>query len=261
VAHHVVEGSGKGRHLLVFESKEPMWAYMVGRFRELSDEAIGEAGRFSAALSGGKTPEGLYLEIARKGQDMAWKSTHIFLVDERFVPFSDERSNFGMIRRTLLDRVPIPGANAHPIETERADPPASAREYEAALRGFFASAEGNIPKFDMILLGLGEDGHTASLFPGLADGCAEKQLVRGVEAAGERVARITLTLPVINRGRTVFFLVTGKGKAEIVRRVVREREPGLPASLVEPEGGALFFVCDRDAASLLEEGAGKARTA
>jgi 6-phosphogluconolactonase len=261
VAHDVVRGPDDSPFVLVFESREQMWTFMVGRFREISERAIRERGRFSAALSGGKTPEDLYLEMGRVGQDMEWRDIHIFLVDERFVPPGDDRSNYGMIKRALLDRVPIPAANVHPVETEESDAHTSARKYEADLQGFFDTGPGTIPEFDMILLGMGQDGHTASLFPGLPDLRLERRLVRGVEATPESVARVTLTLPVINRGRTVFFLVTGKAKADIVRRVVEEREPGLPASQVLPVKGALFFVCDGEAASMLDKGRGGAKTA
>ncbi len=261
MAHDLVRGPDDGPPVLVFERREQMGAFMVGRFREISERAIRERGRFSAALSGGETPRDLYLEMGRVGQDMEWRNIHIFLVDERFVPRDDERSNYGMIRRTLLDKVPIPAANVHPIETGEPDPRTSARKYEAHLRRFFGAGPGTTPELDMILLGMGQDGHTASLFPGLDDVRLEGRLVREVEAAPDSVARVTLTLPIINRGRTVFFLVTGKAKADIVRRVVEERDPCLPASQVQPAGGALFFVCDREAASMLDKGMGWAKTA
>jgi 6-phosphogluconolactonase len=261
VAHDVVRGPDDGPSVLVLENRQQMWTFMVGRFREISERAVRERGRFSAALSGGKTPEDLYVEMGRMGQDMEWRNIHIFLVDERFVPHGEGRSNYGMIKRTLLDKVPIPAANVHPIETEESDPRTSARKYEADLQRFFGTTPEATPEFDMILLGMGQDGHTASLFPGLPDLRLERRLVREVEATPESVVRVTLTLPVINHGRAVFFLITGKAKAGIVRRVVEEREPGLPASLVLPVEGALFFVCDGEAASMLDKGLGWAETA
>ncbi len=121
MADDVVRGPDDGPSVLVLENREQMWAFMVGRFREISERAMRERGRFSAALSGGKTPEDFYLEMGRVGQDMEWRNIHIFLVDERFVPRGDDRSNYGMIKRTLLDKVPIPAANVHPIETEESD--------------------------------------------------------------------------------------------------------------------------------------------
>ena len=261
MAHDITKGSSGRPPVVVLERKEQAWAFMVDRFREISERAIGERGRFSAALSGGKTPEDLYLEMGRLLKDLEWKSIHIFLVDERLVPPGDDRSNYGMIKRTLLDMIPMPAVNVHAIATEGVDPPTSARKYEADLQGFFATGEGNIPELDMILLGMGEDGHTASLFPGLPDLAAENRLARGVEAGPGRIARVTLTLPVINCGRAVFFLVIGKAKAGIVKRVAEEREPGLPASLVQPGEGRLFFVCDGEAASMLDKDPGRSKTA
>lgn len=261
MAHDIVRGPYDGPPVLVLETREEMWRFMVGRFREISERAIRERGRFSAALSGGKTPEDLYIELGLVGQDMEWRNIHVFLVDERFVPLGDARSNYGMIKRTLLDKVPIPAANVHPIETEESDLRTSALKYEADVQRFFGTGPGTIPAFDMILLGIGQDGHTASLFPGLSDLRVGSRLVREVEALPESVARVTLTLPVINHGRTVFFLVTGKAKADMVRRVVEERDPGLPASQVLPVEGELFFVCDGEAASMLDKGLGRAKTA
>ncbi|MGD0657417.1 MAG: 6-phosphogluconolactonase [Syntrophorhabdales bacterium] len=261
MAHDVVRRPYGRPPVLVLETREEMWTFMVGRFREKSERAIRERGRFSAGLSGGKTPEDLYLEMGRVGQDTEWGNIHIFLVDERFVPLGDDRSNYGMIKRTLLDKVPIPAANVHSIETEESDLRTSALNYEADLQRFFGTGPATIPAFDMILLGMGQDGHTASLFPGLSDLRVEKRLVREVEATLGTAARVTLTLPVINHGRTVFFLVTGKAKAGIVRRVVEERDPDLPASLVAPLEGELFFVCDGEAASMLDKSTGRAKTA
>ncbi len=225
---------------------------MVDRFRKIWEKAVSERGRFSVALSGGTTPKDLYMEIGRKGSAWDWKDIHVFLVDERFVPPTDDRSNYRMIKESLLDCIPIPAANVHPIDTGQTDPRASAKAFEAGLMRFFDTGKGGVPAFDLIMLGLGEDGHTASLFPGLPDLRSDTHLVRAVEPAGERVARVTLTLPVINNGRNVIFLVTGETKARTVRRAVQEQDPNLPASLVQPREGTLFFVCDRDAGSMLD---------
>lgn len=225
---------------------------MTGKFRALASGAIAERKLFAAALSGGHTPIGLYEELAGARDSLDWEKIHIFLVDERFVPPTDSRSNFAMIKATLLDKVPIPGANVHPVPVEGADPELCARRYEDDLCAFFETPTGSVPRFDLIMLGLGEDGHTASLFPG-TDALGEKtRLVRAIPPEGERTARITLTLPVINKARNVIFLVTGAGKSEIMRRLIEEGDESLPAAKVAPESGEALFLCDKDAAALLK---------
>ena len=251
MAHPMMRGSSDARHVLVFEKREQVWQFMEERFREIGEGAVGERGRFSVALSGGKTPKDLYVEIAGQGRDMHWKDIHVFLVDERFVPRSTEMSNYGMIEKNLLQHVPIPDGNIHPIGVKGGDVNAWAAAYEEELLQFFGILPGSVPAFDLVLLGMGEDGHTASLFPGMPDVRNDRRLVRPIEAAGERVARVTLTLRVINSARNVFFLVTGEAKAQAVHRVVDEQDPSLPATLVLPENGALFFLCDAEAGSML----------
>lgn len=235
----------------MFGSKGELFSHAASRFAAASEGAVTLRGRFAAALSGGQTPVGLYIEIARSASALDWKRIHLFLVDERLVPHSDSRSNFGMIKKTLLDAVSIPRPNMHPVPVDQADPLVSARTYEDELRSFFHVAPGAMPRFDLVLLGIGEDGHTASLFPGtpLLDDTTHAV---GAAAEGEgRTGRVTLTLPVINNAREVIFLVTGKGKAPIVRRVVEERDGRLPASLVAPAEGRLSFLLDKEAASEL----------
>jgi 6-phosphogluconolactonase len=225
---------------------------MAGRFLRASQGAIAARGCFVAALSGGHTPVDLYREIARIGGALDWEKTHLFLVDERLVPYEDSRSNFGMIKKTLLDAVPLRRSNVHPVSVDPPDPHVSAKMYEDDIRAFFQAAPGVMPRFDLVLLGLGEDGHTASLFPGTPIPGDAIHAVGAVAESEGRTSRVTLTLPVINNAREVIFLVTGKGKAPIVRRVVEERDAHLPASLVTPAEGRLSFLCDREAASALQ---------
>jgi len=240
----------------VFGSRPELFAFMADRFRRASQGAITARGCFAAALSGGHTPVGLYSEIARLGGALDWKKIHIFLVDERLVPHEDSRSNFGMIKKTLLDLVSMPRSNVHPVPVDHADPHVSARIYEDNIRVFFHAAPGAMPRFDLVLLGIGEDGHTASLFPG-APLLDDTTHAVGAVAEGEGgTSRVTLTLPVINNAKEVVFLVTGTGKARIVKRVVEERDARLPASLVAPAEGRLSFLCDCEAASALAAPAG-----
>jgi 6-phosphogluconolactonase len=248
VADHIDE---QKKEVRVFGSKADLFTFMADRFCRASDAAIRARGCFAAALSGGHTPVGLYTEIARIGRAVDWKRIHVFLVDERLVPYEDGRSNFGMIKKRLLDAVSIPGENVHPVPVDHADPHVCARIYEDDIRAFFHTSPGDMPRFDLVLLGIGEDGHTASLFPGMPPFGDITHVVGAVAEGRGRTGRVTLTLPVINNAREVVFLVTGKGKAPIVRHVVEERDSRLPASLVAPAEGRLSFFCDRDAASEL----------
>jgi 6-phosphogluconolactonase len=238
-------------NVLVFPNTGGIARFAAKKFKEISADSIREKGRFLVALSGGKTPVEPYREIAREaapGPDVVdWRRVHVFLVDERFVPYDDERSNYAMIKRSLLDHIGIPSENVHPVPIEE-DPDASAEEYESELREFLAG-DRNSPTFDMILLGMGEDGHTASLFPGIPNLGEDDRIVRAIGPDGTRTARITLTLPAINRARNVIFLVSGASKACMVRKVIEEKDPSLPASLVRPVKGELLYLLDKEAAS------------
>ncbi len=252
MAHELIQDPDSRRNILIFQKKEEMWPFMTERFGELAKRRILESNRFSAALSGGNTPVDLYVGIGQVCRNLDWKAVHLFLVDERVVPYTDERSNLGMIKKSLIDSIPIPPTNVHAIST-RTDPPGSAKMYEDELTSFFRLVPGSVPEFDLILLGLGEDGHTASLFPGLSDLENDSRLVRAIESDGQQIARISMTLRTINHGRSVFFLVTGGAKAKTVLRVVEKEDRSLPATLVRPVKGDLFYILDKEAGSLLSQ--------
>ncbi|HXW56543.1 MAG TPA: 6-phosphogluconolactonase [Candidatus Cybelea sp.] len=212
-------------------------------------EAVAERGRFAVALSGGHTPAGMYQLWAAKpySDDTPWDRTHLFWGDERYVPQDDALSNFRTARELLISRVPIPPANVHPIPTVSAPPERSAEAYEADLRNFFA---GQAPEFDLQLLGLGPEGHTASLFPGGAAIEEKHRWVVPVEVAATPPERLTLTPVVLNRGRNTFFLVSGGAKRTIVAALRDERDPQAsryPAARIQPQGRVLWFL-DRAAA-------------
>ena len=173
MAHHVT--GGQGISIVVFDAPSSIYQYMLEKFREISSAAAAERGFCTVALSGGQTPVGFYREAAA-AEDIDWSRTHIFQVDERFVPPSDSRSNFRMIRQNLLDPAAVPGGNVYPIPVRGADADACAVEYAREIRAFFAARAGvtaeEMPRFDLVMLGMGEDGHTASLFP--ASGALEE---------------------------------------------------------------------------------------
>jgi 6-phosphogluconolactonase len=247
-----------GSIIHIFNDSNEMMAFLVQKWREIADNAIARKGFFTAALSGGTTPADFYRRLAALNDSLPWDKTHIFFVDERVVPFSNIDSNFGMINALLLSRVKIPGENIHSIIMNKSMPSKAATRYEDELKRFFRLTPNELPVFDLISLGIGPDGHTASLFPGTPesqppDVGEEIRLAVSVEHEEVRYARISLTLPVINNAANVIFVVTGEGKAEIARRVISERDSGLPAARVEPSEGTLLFVLDSEAASLISE--------
>ncbi len=223
-------------------------------FARRAAEAIGRSGRFAVALSGGHTPRRAYELLAEPrgpaGDRLPWDRVHVFWGDERCVPPDHPDSNFRMAREALLDRVPIPPANLHRIRGEAASPDDAASGYEDDLRAFFSIAADAPPVFDLVFLGLGGDGHTASLFPG---GPALAEARRLAVAAGgppPATHRVTLTLPVLNSARAVVFLVSGGDKVSVLARILAcsDPDPTLPASLVRPRDGELLWLADRAAA-------------
>ena len=214
--------------------------------------AVREHGRFTWALSGGSTPRDLYRLLASPlyRDRLPWSDIHVFWGDERHVPPGDADSNFRMAREAMLDAVPLPAANIHRIRAEEADAEVAAKAYETELRDFFHLKPGEWPRFDLILLGLGKDAHTASLFPGGEAVHERERMVVAPRVEAQNTFRITLTPPVLNNARLVAFLAAGDDKAEPLRAVLEgARDPSrYPAQIVE--GNRLWLV-DRAAARLL----------
>jgi 6-phosphogluconolactonase len=239
------------RNVRVFDREDDISSFIIEIWREISHEAIERKGIFSAALSGGKTPIDLYHKLSGVKEMLPWDKTHIFLVDERLVPLEHRDSNYRMLKETLLDHIPIPQGNIHPIPIERSTLQASAMAYEEDIKIFFNLQSGQYPEFDLILLGIGEDGHTASLFPGAPVLDDTLHLAAPVSMHEMRHPRITLTLPVINNAKHILFLVVGKNKAPALQKIIDKEDTSLPASMVHPNKGKLIFVIDREASSQL----------
>ncbi len=235
----------------IFDTPELLAAATARRFVMLAEKSSAEH-PFSVALSGGNTPRRVYELLATDEfkNEVNWKFVHAFFGDERSVPPDDPASNYGMALATLISRVPIPEINVHPIPGV-GDHHENARSYERELRTYFAGSAW--PRFDLVLLGIGEDGHTASLFPGTA-GLAEKTawvIANWVEQLNE--FRFTLTAPAINSAAEILFLVTGGGKASRLAAVLNgPHQPNLlPAQLIKPGQGELIWMVDKAAATRL----------
>jgi 6-phosphogluconolactonase len=220
-------------------------------FQWLAETAVRERGRFAVALSGGNTPRNVYSLLADKNMKVPWHKVHIFFGDERHVPPQHPESNFRMASESLLSKVPIPPDHVHRICAEL-DAESAARDYELQLREFFRLTNNGWPTFDLVLLGLGDDGHTASLFPGTAAINEKSQAVLANWVEKFRAFRITLTFPVLNHASEVLFLVSGEGKAKILHEVLRPGERQYPAQSVQPEAGRLLWLVDQEAARLLQ---------
>lgn len=224
-------------------------------FVELGHRTIAERNRFLVALSGGSTPKALYAALASPNiaQRLDWTKVHFFFGDERCVPAEHPDSNFGIAQAMLFAPLHIPPSSIHRIRGE--DPPdAAAISYETLLRRLAAGPEEQWPVFDLVLLGMGDDGHTASLFPGTpAVSESTRWVIPSCAPQGTR-SRITITLGVINHASVILFLVTGHKKATVVQRILEKRadDPSpYPAALVRPEHGRLLWYLDHAAASEL----------
>lgn len=220
-------------------------------FVSAAQSAIDRSGRFTVALSGGSTPCRTYRILAdrRFRERLDWRRVVVFWGDERCVSPDDPESNEHMARQALLDHVPIPPGQVHPMRCAPS-PEQAARRYEALVKSWFKPP---LPTFDLVLLGLGEDGHTASLFPGGGAVGQDEQWVAAVVGAPGGLVRVTLSAAVINRARKIVFLVQGARKADILQAVLEgPSDPRLlPAQRIRPEAGELIWLVDRPAAKWL----------
>jgi len=215
--------------------------------------AIASRGRFSAALSGGSSPQLLYALLGNDyRENIRWDLTHLFWSDERCVAADHEQSNFRLANEALISRISIPAGNIHRVRGEL-PPEEAAEEYERVLKAHFG-ADG-IPRFDLILLGMGSDGHVASLFPGAETLTETKRLALPAFSAAAGNRRVTLTFPVLNNASLLVFLVTGRTKAGIVTEILAKgKRDHYPAGAIDPQHGRIVWLLDRDAASGLQQG-------
>jgi 6-phosphogluconolactonase len=228
----------------VFRDADELAAQSAREFSELARNTIAARGRFAVALSGGSTPKKMFQQLGNISMD--WRHIHLFWVDERCVPPDHPDSNYGMTAEVLLNNIEIPSENIHRIQGEL-PPEQAALVYEKEVRDYF---EEKLPVFDLILLGLGSDGHTASLFPGSPALQEKKRWVVEVKhdtPPPPLVDRVTLTFPVLNAGRKVIFQAVGREKKKIIDEFLLQKQAKLPAGRINPRQGELIWMLDRDA--------------
>ena len=237
----------------VFKDINELSQYAANLFIETANQSIEKRGRFLTALSGGSTPMRLYELLGNQFQNKVnWSRVHFFWGDERCVPVDDAGNSYGQTKKVLFDKINIPDENIHRVLSEL-EPDSAAKEYARTLTAF-AESPLAWPHFDLVLLGMGDDGHTASLFPNSPVDMDSPTLAVTANYQGRPANRVTLTPKVLNSSRNIVFLVTGKSKAETLSRVLNGTylPQELPAQRITPEDGSLDWLIDEDAGSLLD---------
>jgi 6-phosphogluconolactonase len=240
------------RNVTICRNAEQLYRAAAAQFISSTRTAAATTGRSAVGLSGGSTPKGLYtlLATAAYREQIPWPQVHLFWGDERCVPPDHPESNYRMVRESLLSKLDIPQKNVHRMAGEK-DPELAAAEYEQELSNFFQLSDAGTPRFDLILLGLGDDGHTASLFPESEALEDMKHLVAAVHVEKLASHRLTLTLPVLNNAAQIVFLVAGENKSVVLEKILRtgSRSSTLPAARVQPVDGQLTWLITEDAAA------------
>lgn len=239
----------------IFQNPEELNLYAAVKFIAAGNAAIEQNGRYSVALAGGSTPKALYKLLASEElrTQLDWRKVFFFFGDERDVSIDSEESNFRMAYESILKPLEIQPENIFRWQTEFGNAEKTAENYAQTIKSFFDLSENEFPRFDLILLGMGEDGHTASLFP-FSEGLRENEKIAVVNFVEKfNTNRLTLTFPVINNASNIVFLISGSAKADALREVLRgESQPEkFPSQNVNPKDGNLFWLVDREAATLL----------
>jgi 6-phosphogluconolactonase len=244
--------------ILISDSPEKMALNGANLFTDRARVCVNTRGNFFVALSGGSTPRRMHRLLIQESyrSEIPWGRMHVFWVDERGVPSSDPASNFGTAEIDFIHQAPIPAGQVHPMPGETA-PELGALKYQEELVSSFRLRKGEFPVFDVVFLGVGVDGHTASLFPRQKALNEKEKMVVAVKGGEPDVSRLTMTLPVINNAREIVFLVCGKEKAGVIKSIIESRDQELPAHKVAPVNGVLTWLLDRDAASLLTRQTGR----
>ncbi len=223
-------------------------------FSMRANECVARKGQFFVAISGGTTPRLFHRMLVQEPyvSEIPWDKMHIFWVDERCVPENDAASNYGASKKDFLNRAPISKTQVYPMPGSLS-PEDGARKYQKALMEFFNLKYGQFPTFDLIFLGTGKDGHTASLFPGQKALDERERLVISVKGGNPYVSRLTMTFPVLNHAKRIIFMVSGKNKADIVKTILEFPKAKLPAQRIQPLNGTLTWLLDSESASMLSK--------
>lgn len=248
-----MNNSAEDRRVFVKPSVAQATHFVAELFQSIICEAVSQRGTCSVALAGGTTPHALYHLLAFEGgvADLPWGNVEFFFGDERDVPLDHVESNYGMAQRTMLDHVPADPTRVHPMRGDAPDLDEAAAEYEQIIRRVVPADSDSTPVFDIILLGMGSDGHTASLYPDTPALKEDKRLVVANHVQAMDRHRLTITYPLINNARNIIFLITGQDKADAVAKLVRQgpdSQADIPAARVEPKNGICFVVLDPPAA-------------
>ncbi|RDV16836.1 6-phosphogluconolactonase [Pontibacter diazotrophicus] len=240
--------------LKIFEDKAKLSKAAAELFVQKAQEAVKQNGRFTVALTGGSSPVQLYTLLAQLPyrEQVPWEKTFVFWGDERWVPLTANENNARMAMEILLNKVPVPEDQVYPMWKEDTEPEAFAQQYEQLLQQHFGQ---QTPQFDLILLGMGDDGHTASLFPGTEVLHEQSRWVQAYYLEPQSMYRVTLTAPLINQAKTICFLTFGANKAPALHEVLEgERNPEkYPSQLIQPQDGEVVWLVDESAASQLAE--------
>jgi 6-phosphogluconolactonase len=241
------------REIEVLPTTADLFHAAAEEFSRVGRQAIGAQGRFVVALSGGSTPKSLYSLLASSYPDFPWARTYFFFGDERHVPPTDPESNYRMAHESLFSKVAIPAQNIFRVKAENPDAATASVDYEVQLRKFFELKPNEFPRFDLVLLGMGPDGHTASLFPDSEGLKEQSKLVIANWIEKFKTHRISFTFPVLNSAREVIFLASGPDKSQMIHQVLEAKlNPPLPAQQVQPADGSLLWMLDESAASKLK---------
>ena len=245
------------REIKIFASIDELDEFAANEFVRIGKESIAARGQFTVALSGGSTPKKLNALLAsdKFRSKIEWRKIHFFFGDERFVAPASDESNFRMANETLFSKLEIPKENIHRFLTESGDAKSVAEKMENEIKAFFNLEKNEFPRFDLIFLGMGDDGHTASLFPETAALNEEKKIVAENYVPKFDTFRLTFTYPAINNARNIIFLIAGNDKAAVLREILEgtEKPEKFPSKKVNPENGKLLFLLDQKAAAILHK--------
>lgn len=240
------------QNIIISRDPEAAAEQAVFIWQKTASRALFTRGYYTIGLSGGMSPSIFYQKLADPTHCLLWEKIAIFLVDERFVPYTHPHSNYARINQHLFRRIPIPPDNVFAIPI-RETSQSSALEYDARIRNFFRVNESRpVPRFDLLVLGIGEDGHTGSLFENDPQIDNPSRFVIATKHPSLPQERISMTLSLINNAAHVMFFVTGRHKAQIIFDVI-QRKRAVPAAKVDPRRGELTFVLDKDAGSLIKD--------